>query len=412
MTGRVSLIARACLRAVVGIALASFALTAQAGPTSYTYDALGRVTAVSFSDGSQTTYSYDAAGNRTQMTVCAPPVAAADTFQTAPNTQLAADPRANDTGCSLTVTSVTQGAHGAVAIQSGGVGITYTPTSGYAGSDTFTYTITDNVSRTSTGNVSMTVSSATPVANPVSAAVTYNSSNDPITLNITGATASSVAVSSQASHGVATASGMTITYTPATGYSGSDSFQYTATNSGGTSLPATASITVGNVPNGTVLFNQSVAGSFSYTVPAGVTYVNIEGWGAGSNVKSTYIKSIDATAYVGGSGGGYFLKHIAVTQGQVISGTVGAGGRPGGSTQVTTPALTAYGGSSSGGGTATGGDTNISGTSGTSTVGGGAGNGGGNQTAVDGNGTTPGGGGAPEGGSGTAGEIKITAVTS
>ncbi len=39
-------------------------------------------------------------------------------------------------------------------------------------------------------------------------------------------------------------SGTTIKYTPTTGYTGTDSFKYTATTSGGTSNPATASITV------------------------------------------------------------------------------------------------------------------------------------------------------------------------
>ena len=53
-----------------------------------------------------------------------------------------------------------------------------------------------------------------------------------------------MAVASGASHGTATASGTGITYTPTAGYSGPDSFTYTATNAGGTSAPATVTITV------------------------------------------------------------------------------------------------------------------------------------------------------------------------
>ena len=46
-------------------ALAS--VQAQAGTTSYIYDALGRVVEVDYPDGSKLNYTYDAAGNRTQI---------------------------------------------------------------------------------------------------------------------------------------------------------------------------------------------------------------------------------------------------------------------------------------------------------------------------------------------------------
>ena len=88
------------------------------------------------------------------------------------------------------------------------------------------------------------VNPVAPIANPVSATVATGSSNNPITLNITGGAPTSAAVASAASHGVAVASGTSITYTPAAGYSGSDSFTYTATNVAGTSAAATVSITV------------------------------------------------------------------------------------------------------------------------------------------------------------------------
>jgi len=142
-------------------------------------------------------------------------------------------------------------------------------------------------------NLSIQVTNAPPTAGPVSATVAYGSSANPITLNITGATATSVAVATAASHGTATASGTSITYTPTTGYAGPDTFTYTATNGAGTSSPGTVTITVSpptiayaptNPPNGTagVAYSQSMAGAsggaapYSYTIasgalPAGLT---------------------------------------------------------------------------------------------------------------------------------------------
>ncbi|MFG3757383.1 Ig-like domain-containing protein, partial [Klebsiella pneumoniae] len=47
-------------------------------------------------------------------------------------------------------------------------------------------------------------------------------------------------------HGTATVSGGSITYTPNPSYSGMDSFTYTASNAGGTTAPATITVTVSN----------------------------------------------------------------------------------------------------------------------------------------------------------------------
>ena len=115
---------------------------------------------------------------------------------------------------------------------------------------TFNFGITATDSSTGTGPYNatqayaITVIDVAPVANPVSTTVAYNSTNNPVALNISGGAATSVAVASAAAHGTATASGTTITYTPIAGYAGPDSFTYTATNSGGTSAPATVTITV------------------------------------------------------------------------------------------------------------------------------------------------------------------------
>jgi hypothetical protein len=138
---------------------------------------------------------------------------------------------------------------------------------------------TNSIART------LTVNQAAPVANAVSATIPANSSNTPITLDITGGEASSVAVGTQPGHGTATASGTTITYTPTAGYSGTDSFTYSATNTTGTSAHATVTLTVTaptllvsptSLPNGQVgtAYNQIITASggtapYNYAVTNG-----------------------------------------------------------------------------------------------------------------------------------------------
>nr|WP_100877043.1 putative Ig domain-containing protein [Janthinobacterium sp. 64] len=117
-----------------------------------------------------------------------------------------------------------------------------TPTA--SGAANLTITATDANSVTSSKPYTLVIGVQAPVANAVSATVAANSSANPITLSLGGGAATSVAVASAASHGMATASGTAITYTPTAGYSGTDSFTYTATNAGGTSSAATVTITV------------------------------------------------------------------------------------------------------------------------------------------------------------------------
>ena len=71
-----------------------------------------------------------------------------------------ADDAFDPAGGSLTVTAVTQGAHGSVVLNQDGT-VTYTPASGYEGSDSFTYTVTDGGSNTATGTISVAVGTVT-----------------------------------------------------------------------------------------------------------------------------------------------------------------------------------------------------------------------------------------------------------
>ncbi len=47
-------------------------VSASANPTTYTYDTLGRVSTVTYPNGTVVTYTYDPAGNRTTVITTAP----------------------------------------------------------------------------------------------------------------------------------------------------------------------------------------------------------------------------------------------------------------------------------------------------------------------------------------------------
>ncbi|WP_443751054.1 RHS repeat domain-containing protein [Asticcacaulis solisilvae] len=63
-----SALKKTLLVAAIAGALGGLVSPAFATPTTYKYDALGRVIEVDYPDGSIVYYSYDAAGNRTSTT--------------------------------------------------------------------------------------------------------------------------------------------------------------------------------------------------------------------------------------------------------------------------------------------------------------------------------------------------------
>jgi len=180
--------------------------------------------------------------------------------------------------------AVTAGAlPGGLSLNAASGAITGTPSA----PGTFNFSITATDSSTGTGpytatqSYAITVIDVPPVANAASLTVAYNAAATPVTLNITGGAATSVAVGTAASHGTATASGTSITYQPTTGYAGSDSFTYTATNSGGTSAPATVTVTV-NDPVITI----TPSGGFAATV--GAPYNQTFTWNGGAQPWSSF----------------------------------------------------------------------------------------------------------------------------
>ena len=155
--------------------------------------------------------------------------------------------------------------HGTTSIA--GDMVTYTPTAGYIGPDSFTYTASGAGGTSDVKQVSITVGApAAPVANPKSGvAIPYNGTGTPIDLSgsITGVHGS-IAVVTVPQHGAYVVTGDTVTYTPNAGYYGADSFTYTATGPGGTSAPARVDVTVATPPAPTVA-NKSVAVPYAST---------------------------------------------------------------------------------------------------------------------------------------------------
>jgi hypothetical protein len=164
------------------------------------------------------------------------------------------DTAAPDTGETLTITAVTQGSNGSVAITGGGTGLTYTPNANYFGPDSFTYTISDGNGGTDTATVSVTVTNVNDNPDAVDDSATVAEDSGANTINVltndsiapdTGETLTITAVTQGANGSVAiTGGGTTVSYTPNANFFGSDSFTYTISDGNGGSDTATVSVTV------------------------------------------------------------------------------------------------------------------------------------------------------------------------
>jgi hypothetical protein len=128
--------------------------------------------------------------------------------------------------------------------------VTYQPAAGFSGTDSFQYTVLDGLGgQSNAASVSVRVQPA-PVAANDTATIPANQS---ATLNVLGNDTSDAGTLDSASinitvppaHGTAVVTNGAVVYTPATGYSGLDTFQYSAKDNLGTvSNVATVSMDV------------------------------------------------------------------------------------------------------------------------------------------------------------------------
>ena len=174
--------------------------------------------------------------------------------------------------------------------------VTYAPSAGYHGADSFTFTASNGTNTSAAATVSLTVAVGTPIATAQSVTTAANTAKG-ITLaandNDTPVLTLTYTVVANPAHGTLSGTAPNLTYTPASNYAGSDSFNFTASNGTNTSAAATVSITVtGFAPSITslasVVFTAGRANTFTVTttgapnaalsesgaLPSGVTFTD------------------------------------------------------------------------------------------------------------------------------------------
>ncbi|HEX4299302.1 MAG TPA: Ig-like domain-containing protein, partial [Gammaproteobacteria bacterium] len=148
-------------------------------------------------------------------------------------------------GDTLTYSTVTGPAHGTGGVNANG-SYSYTPDTGYRGSDSFRFKVNDGTLDSNTATLSLTILDNAPVASAKSLAVDHNTVKSG-TAKSSDTDADSVTYAKVAlpKHGTLffTKTG-SFTYTPAVNYSGADHFTFTASDGSLVSAPATVSITV------------------------------------------------------------------------------------------------------------------------------------------------------------------------
>lgn len=192
----------------------------------------------------------------------AAPTAVDDTINTTEDTDAKVDLDANDTDPQnnldpTTITITANPTNGTVTVSNTGVA-TYTPNTGYDGSDTFTYTICDAtglcdgatvaVTITPTNESPLAVNDSTTTAMDTLVTITVLSNDsDPDATDTTPNTidTSSVTITVHPTNGSATVNGSgQIEYTPNTGFSGADTLTYQVCDTYSTPACDTATVTI------------------------------------------------------------------------------------------------------------------------------------------------------------------------
>lgn len=181
-----------------------------------------------------------------------PPTALDDAAQTTEDTAVTITVLANDSdpdGDALTVSGVSPASNGSVVLNGDG-SVTYQPKANFNGTDAFSYTVSDGKGSSDTATVTVTVSAVndgpdaiddranTTSTKSVTIPVLANDADidgDPLTVTAVGTPAGGTATLN---------SDGTVTYTPQSGFTGTDSFPYTITDGQGAEDSATVTVSV------------------------------------------------------------------------------------------------------------------------------------------------------------------------
>jgi hypothetical protein len=126
--------------------------------------------------------------------------------------------------------------------------LVYTPSAGYLGADSFAFKANDGQADSAPATVSIDVlpGNVAPTANAASVSTAYGV---PASVLLTGSDpdgdALTFSVMTLPSHGTLSGVAPNLVYTPATGYSGADSFNFNASDGQADSAPATVALSVG-----------------------------------------------------------------------------------------------------------------------------------------------------------------------